>query len=197
MVALRPLVLAAALLLAACEGSEPGSRVEDAGTGGASSTGGAAGGNATGGAPATGGASTLTGGAGGTGGAVATGGSSSTGGAGTGGAPAVAMCTNPGYTGSNWPSVVTDGWFCRATIKGNWMTLRFTADGKACGMCKDVSTKEAKPIVGCMLTVPEARVQNVVNPPKADVMCVASCDVCPVVKCYSTGGDYGTEYPCP
>ncbi len=187
----------AALALVACGGDGlPGERLTDAGTGGLASTGGAtstggagAGGSSTGGATggehATGGSAATGGSTGGaTGGAAATGGALGTGGAGTGGAAVVAMCS---------AGVIAQT--CRATIHGGWATLRFTADGQRCGTCSGSAGNSKQD--ACMTKADDVLVSGSAVPPKVDVLCVDSCDKCPVVKCYSTGGDWGTEYPCP
>ena len=191
----RILVLAVALFLAARgDAGDPGSRPADAGTGGLA-TGGGAGLSVTGGSSGTGGAGTggaqPTGGSS-TGGMVAPGGAKTGGSSGTGGAAVAACSFAPATTHGSSTEATIGG--CGSTKPNDWMRLRFTADGALCMTCTVKATN--KQAAGCFTEVIDPRFPVAGKEVLTKTFCAESCAACPVERCFSTGSDYGTEYPC-
>jgi hypothetical protein len=202
------LAFSVCLPLVAC-GGDPSMPMIDGATGGDAATGGSSAGTGgttggTGGTHTTGGAVTLTGGSA-TGGAAATGGVKATGGSSTGGASTGGSSAGTGGAGGMCSGIIpfrgTSGspgagntvGACLNIDGSGWMRIRFKADGTMCAPC----TTNGAAVVGCSVVAADPRSRaNIAETPAVTVSCVSACTECPVVKCYSTGGDFGTEYPC-
>jgi hypothetical protein len=73
----------------------------------------------------------------------------------------------------------------------------YKADGTACAMCSKPGQAIGS-IVGCSKSVDDTtqRIDAALHYPQITVSCVDSCEACPLVKCFASGGGMGEEIDC-